>query len=146
MPDSTRSLKKILIADAASLLRRQMAMLLRQYGYETMEAASGPEALELLRQHQDVDLLILDVVMPVLEGQAVIAQIRSDEQLSGLPILVLTSTEHISLVAECTRAGCDDFLVKPVAQSELLAPRARRGKPEQEVAQASLGLFGDEAP
>ena len=106
--------KSVLVVDDSRLMRSQVEGLLQGFGYMTSSVANGREGLDYLRENKDVDLVVLDVVMPVLDGRTTIEEIRSDSRTMDLPILILTSTEHVDLVAQCLEAGGNDYLVKPV--------------------------------
>ncbi len=106
--------KSVLVVDDSRLIRNQVENILQGFGYGTISAANGEEGLKCLLGNEDVGLIILDVVMPVMDGRTMIGEIRSHEKTRELPVLVLTATEHIEMVAQCLEAGCNDYLVKPV--------------------------------
>lgn len=106
--------KTILVVDDSSLVRNQVTGLLEGFGYRTVSAPNGAEGMEILLENRDVDLVVLDVVMPVMDGRAMLLEIRSREEFGDLPVLVLTAAEHINFISDCTMAGCNDYLIKPV--------------------------------
>ena len=106
--------KSVLVVDDSRFIRNQVENLLQGFGYRTISAANGAEGLKYLLGSEDVGLVILDVVMPVMDGRTMIDEIRSHGKSKDLPVLVLTGTEHIEMVAQCLEAGCNDYLVKPV--------------------------------
>ncbi len=128
---------KILIVDDDPDIRNILSLLLKQ-NYETAEAANGSEALEHMKAHPDTDLVILDVMMPGMDGIETCEEIR---HFSNVPILFLTakSAEQDRLVAY--QSGGDDFLSKPFSQPELLAKvrsllrryQEYRGKPASSI-------------
>lgn len=107
-------MKKVLVVDDSSILRDQLTGLLTQFGYTTLTAGNGREAMEVLERETDVDLAIVDIVMPVMDGRELIASLRASEDHRRLPILVLTAADNLELVTECLDAGADDFLIKPL--------------------------------
>ena len=107
--------KKILYADDDPEIREALKLLLGCEGYETVEAADGAEALKLL--DDTVDLVILDVMMPVMSGYAACAEIR---KRSAIPILFLTAKSLDSDLTMGFSVGGDDYLVKPFSYSELI--------------------------
>ena len=113
MSDTT----KILIVDDDPDIRNVLNLLLRR-DYATAEAANGMDAVEYMQNHRDTDLVILDVMMPGMDGIETCEKIRS---FSNVPILFLTakSAEKDRLAAY--RSGGDDFLSKPFSRPELLA-------------------------
>ena len=106
--------KTILIVDDSSLIRNQVAGLLEGFGYRVLTAPNGEEGLKILQEKGYVDLVIMDVVMPVMDGRAMLREIRSREEIEDLPVLVLTGADHINMLSECAMAGCNDYLIKPV--------------------------------
>jgi len=89
-------------------------------GYEIVVAASGEEALVKLSDNQ-IDLILLDVMMPGMDGFEVIRRIRKDEKHRLLPIILVTSLRETEDRVKGIEAGCDDFISKPVDKMELLA-------------------------
>lgn len=107
--------KKILFADDDPEIREALHLLLECEGYETVEAACGEDVLRLL--DDSVDLVILDVMMPVMSGYTVCAEIR---KRSTVPILFLTAKSQDSDKTLGFSAGGDDYLVKPFSYNELI--------------------------
>lgn len=107
--------KKILFADDDPEIREALRLLLGCEGYETVEAADGGDVLRLL--DDTVDLVILDVMMPDMNGYAVCAEIR---RRSAVPILFLTAKSQESDMTLGFSAGGDDYLVKPFSYNELI--------------------------
>ncbi len=97
--------------------RRLMQDTLADAGYEPMLAADGQEALDLLMQ-KHVDLMILDVMMPKLDGFSLLSTIRHSG--SQLPVLVLTAKEAMADKKQGLRLGADDYMTKPADEEELL--------------------------
>jgi class 3 adenylate cyclase len=102
-------------ADLA-LLRK----LIPRLGYGTIEASDGLKALELIRERQP-DLVLLDVMIPGLDGFEVCRRVRSQPEFAGLPILMLTALDQASDLAAGLEAGANDFLAKPFNEVELTA-------------------------
>ena len=92
-----------------SLLRRRFAKL----GYSIVEAASGPEAIEIVEQ-EAIDLVILDVSMPGMSGIDVLRTLRASEQSAELPIIMATGHIEASLAAEALALGADHYVSKPI--------------------------------
>lgn len=107
--------KKILFADDDPEIREALRLLLGCEGYETVEATDGGEVLRLL--DDTVDLVILDVMMPDMNGYAVCAEIR---RRSAVPVLFLTAKSQESDMTMGFSAGGDDYLVKPFSYNELI--------------------------
>lgn len=108
---------RVLAVDDEPDLRNLLGIHLRSHGYEVLEAASGVEAVELMRSNRAIDLVIMDIMMPDLDGVAACAQIRS---FSAVPVLFLTAKSQLSDKAGAYESGGDDYLVKPFSRGELL--------------------------
>lgn len=110
-------MKKIIVADDERHIRRLVCDFLTNEGYEALEAADGDAALELFRRNRDTAALILDVMMPNMDGWAVCREIR---KTSSVPILLLTarSEEFDQLMG--FEVGADDYVTKPFSPSVLM--------------------------
>ena len=108
---------RILAVDDEPDLRSLLGILLKNKGYEVLEAASGQEAVELLRSEPRIDLVIMDIMMPGLSGIQACAEIR---KFSTVPMLFLTAKSQLSDKAEAYASGGDDYLAKPFSQNELM--------------------------
>ena len=89
-------------------------------GYEIVKAANGEEALEKLSGNQ-IDLILLDVMMPGMDGFEVTRRVRQDDKHRLLPIILVTALRETEDRVKGIEAGCDDFISKPVDKMELLA-------------------------
>ena len=111
---------KILVVDDQRTNVELMAGLLEARGYEVHGALSGEQALEMVRSARP-DVVILDILMPGLDGYQVCRMLRADPPTALLPIVLVTSLEPQAERVKGIEAGADDFLSKPVNWSELLA-------------------------
>lgn len=93
---------------------------LLRHGYEVLETGSGENALELVRSER-IDVLILDLVMPEKSGMDVLREIKADEALASIPVLLLTAVAEREQLVTCLDLGADDYLVKPWDRDELRA-------------------------
>ncbi len=131
----------ILAADDEQDIREILRILLESRGYAVACVANGDEAVSYMEQHPETDLVILDIMMPGLDGIEACAQIREH---SSAPILFLTAKTLEDDKAQAYGAGGDDYLGKPFSQAELLMKveslvrryRIYRGKPKQVEAPA----------
>ena len=110
---------KVLVVDDAPANCEMLEAILAPRGYTVFSATSGEEALRKVASHRP-DLVLLDVVMPRLDGYQVCRQLRADHASSFLPVVMITASEHQERV-RALEAGADDFIQKPFDQAELLA-------------------------
>lgn len=124
-------MKKIIVADDEELIRRLVSDFLTAEGYEPLQADDGDVALRLFEENPDTSLLILDIMMPTMDGWEVCRRIR---ETSDVPVIMLTarSQEYDQLTA--FDAGADDYVTKPCSPSVLMkrvAALLRRGESAQ---------------
>jgi class 3 adenylate cyclase len=103
----------ILIADDNRVNRLLLARGLEHEGHSVVFAEHGAEALELLRR-QPFDLILLDVLMPELDGYEVLANLKDDPHLRDIPVIVTSALDEIDSVVRCLEMGAEDYLTKPV--------------------------------
>ena len=115
---------KILIAEDSATIRRLVAARLAADGYDVVEAADGEEAVTLARTYHP-DLLILDKVMPKLDGFEVVRVLREREETRTLPIVMLTERSGEDDVLDGLGIGVDEYMPKPFSPREL-SLRVRR--------------------
>ncbi len=108
---------KILIADDESEIRTVLKLILEGGGYEVLEADDGLSAVELVKADRDVDLCIMDIMMPRLDGISATERIR---ELCSVPVLFLSAKSLDKDKANAYSAGGDDYIVKPFGAKELL--------------------------
>jgi adenylate cyclase len=113
----------VLIADDNEGNRRLVARRLEREGYSTLMAADGFEALKILRVHK-VDLVLLDVMMPELDGLGTLQRLKEDPDLRDIPVIMVSAVEEISSVTACIEHGADDYLPKPI-DTAILKARVR---------------------
>ncbi|MEW9121626.1 MAG: response regulator [Thermotaleaceae bacterium] len=104
---------RILIADDDLRNIFVLASALEDYGAEILEAENGEEALEILQKEQ-VDLVLMDVMMPKMDGLEAIKRIRRDERLNHLPIIAITAKALKEDRQKCMEAGANDYISKPI--------------------------------
>jgi two-component system, OmpR family, response regulator MprA len=132
-PEETRTPARILVADDDQALQRAIARALELEGYDVVVASDGLEVLEFFDGNDHPDLVVLDILMPMLDGLATCRALRTR---SRVPILILTARHDVDDRVEGLDAGADDYLGKPFAVVELAARvRAllRRASPNDDV-------------
>jgi adenylate cyclase len=102
----------ILVVDDDPVNRALLTRLLEQDGYRVETAGDGERALELL-QADPFDFVLLDVLMPELDGYEALARMKQDERLRHLPVLMITALDDVESAARCIELGADDYLPKP---------------------------------
>lgn len=110
----------ILIVDDELFGRRALGGLLTGQGYNLLYASSGLETLEIVKQNVP-DLILLDVMMPEMDGFEVCRHLRSDNLLSDIPIVMVTALDDLESRLEGLEVGADDFITKPFNGVELRA-------------------------
>lgn len=108
---------KILVVDDDDSIRGYIAKLLKQGGYEVLSASGGKEALNILRREEDFSLVILDVIMPEMDGLETLGEIRKVQP--DLPVLMLSALGQTTIIVKAMKAGATDYLVKPFEEDEL---------------------------
>jgi len=111
---------KILIVDDEPHIRRILQFLLEQAGYQVLEAGDGQQALALLASERP-DLVLLDVMMPHMDGFAVLERWRADRDGQFTPVIMLTARGESTARVRGLRVGANDYVAKPFDQEELLA-------------------------
>ncbi len=109
---------KIILADDEERWRLIVHDFLANEGFTVLEAANGREAVDLLRQHTDAGLVIIDIMMPGMDGVEACREMRS---FSRVPILIVTARDDEESEILCFRCGADDFVSKPVKMRAFMA-------------------------
>jgi CheY-like chemotaxis protein len=110
---------KILIVDDESINRTVLEAVLTENGFEVIQANDGAEGLKLA-QSENPDMIILDVMMPVLDGFAVCEQLRANEETCAIPIIFITVLDNRFSILRALRAGATDYIIKPIESEDLL--------------------------
>jgi two-component system, OmpR family, phosphate regulon response regulator PhoB len=127
---------RILVADDEESVRQLLQIVLQHEGYEVLLATNGAEAL--LAAHNDApDLILLDWMMPVLDGLSVLKQLRKDEVTHHIPILMLTARQSDNDTTTALMGGADVYLTKPFEPQVVLSMISRLLPDEKRAAAAS---------
>jgi adenylate cyclase len=102
----------LLVVDDNELNRDMLTRRLERLGYKVSSAANGIEALNLLRT-ESFDLLLLDIIMPVMDGFEVLEQLKAEPLLRDIPVIVLSASDQLDYVVKCIQKGAQDYLSKP---------------------------------
>ncbi len=103
---------KVLIADDNSVDRKVLSRVVRNQGNDVIEATNGFEAVDIFTEHRP-DIVLMDVMMPGLNGKEATRQIKSIANEDFIPVIFLTSLSDAQSLADCLESGGDDFLTKP---------------------------------
>ena len=103
---------KVLVVDDVEMNRDMLCALLAADGHKTAVAENGRLGLEMIRA-EPYDLILLDVMMPELNGYQVLEQLKSDSSLRDIPVIVLSALDEIGSVVRCIELGAEDYLPKP---------------------------------
>lgn len=141
--------KKILVVDDNLDVIKMVGLLLQTRGYEIIAAQSGTQALAKA-QSENPDLIILDIMMPDMDGYEVCRRLRADPTMANLPILMFTAKSGTTDKVTGFQAGADDFLTKPIHPDELMSRvetalmRSARRAAQEPITQRAkiLGFLG----
>ena len=112
-------MKKVLVLEDESSIRSFIVINLRRAGYEVIEAGTGEEALEMLQQHSDIRVALLDVMLPGIDGFEVCRRIRATNSRIGIIMLTARSEDADKIIG--LESGADDYITKPFNILELKA-------------------------
>lgn len=110
--------RKVLVVDDSKLMHKMYEVMLRQFAL--VHAADGREALDRLREHLDVELILLDINMPNMNGLELLAVVRGDRALSHLPVVIISTEGHEEETRRGLDAGANAYVRKPFTASEIM--------------------------
>jgi CheY-like chemotaxis protein len=111
---------KILVVDDETRNLLAMTVLLERGGADVMTAIDGPECIEMLDQTPDIDIVLMDIMMPLMDGYETIGRLRGDTRFTALPIIAVTGKVMPGERERCIAAGASDYVPKPVDTVELV--------------------------
>ena len=115
-----RQLKVLAVDDDMINLKLLKSMLMKTPNVaEVVEAKNGADAIAVLKDRNDIDIILLDIIMPVMGGIEMLKAVRADESLQQLPIIVLTTDE--TKKSEALECGANGFLMKPIRERDVTA-------------------------
>jgi twitching motility two-component system response regulator PilH len=124
---------KVLVVDDSRTVVHGLRAVLEQDGYYVMEAYDGMTAIELAKAHQP-DIILMDVIMPGLNGFQATRKIRKDPATHSIPIIIISATEQPTEQFWLTKLGANDFLGKPIIRGDLFTKVESQLYPRQVVA------------
>lgn len=134
----------ILAVDDDALNLDMIQRRLQRHGCKVVTAETGQQALELARIHRP-DVILLDMVMPGMDGIQVLGKLRADPGLSQIPVIVLSASDEAATAVHCIKMGADDFLPKPCSMTLLFArlESSLAKKRLREIHHGQTGYFHD---
>ncbi len=132
MRESTTRLSHILVADDEPHIGRIIKMKLEQGAFKVTLAYDGQEALDFINSGEQLDLVLLDLMMPKLSGLDVLRRIRAQEKFRSLPCIILTAGGEAKHERDALELGATQFVTKPFSPKKLYALVARlTGAPDE---------------
>lgn len=115
-------MRQILSVDDSSVMRKIIGRTVEVLGYQLAEASNGLEALDLLeKRHQDIELVILDVNMPEMDGFTLLEKIKGSDKLKHLPVMMVTTESDRARIVQAIQAGAVNYVCKPFRQEDLMS-------------------------
>lgn len=111
--------KTICLIDDEEEILTEMSHWLKDQGYQVIAASSGPAAVEKI-QKQRPNLIILDIIMPVMTGFDVLRELKKNQQTHSIPVIMLTAKGETSTIMQAQQSHAVDYFIKPFDQAELL--------------------------
>ena len=113
--------KKILLVDDNMPNVFALSTILKERGMEIIKADNGKNALDMLDMHPDIDLVLMDIMMPEMDGYEAMRRIRAQNRFKGLPVIALTAKAMKDDKQKCIDAGANDYITKPIDVDRLLS-------------------------
>ncbi|MCW5548751.1 MAG: response regulator [Opitutaceae bacterium] len=136
-PGEPRARSRLLVVDDDVVNREMLGRRLQKLGYEVTEVGDGRSALKMLNEG-NYDLVLLDIIMPELDGFRVLEFIKTDQRLRHLPVIMLTALDDVESTVRCIEAGAEDFVPKPfnpiVLRARITASLEKKQLRDQEQA------------
>lgn len=107
-------MRKALLVEDSSGQREILSRLLMEYGWWIIEAKDGRQAMEQMSEHDDIELIMLDLYMPVMDGMEFLSELRSTPEFTDMPKVLMMSVERaMPTVEKALAAGADEYIMKP---------------------------------
>jgi two-component system chemotaxis response regulator CheY len=127
MVGSEEPRKQALVVDNSKGLRLLLGWILQELGIEAVEAGNGTEALQILGTDTQFAVAIVDWDLPGMNGIQLVGEIRNQQKLKSLPIMMISGRPHSSDAEYALRSGVDDYVIKPFTREMILHGLARMG-------------------
>ncbi len=110
---------KILLCDDELMNRKVASKILIKEGFEVVEAHNGQEAIEIL-QTTHIDLILMDLMMPVMDGYEATQVIKSDEKIAAIPLIIISAISDQDAIKKGLNLGANDYITKPFDIAEFI--------------------------
>jgi two-component system chemotaxis response regulator CheY len=117
-------MKKALVVDDSKAIIKIVRKYLEELGFEVLEAENGKEALEVLKEHPDISLILLDWHMPIMNGYEFLKTLRANPQYQEIKVMMVTTENQQKSVIDAIMAGANEYLMKPF-DKEMLETKIR---------------------
>ena len=117
----TLAKRRILVVDDDMRNVFVLTTLLEEHQMQVYTANDGKEAIDMLLQHSDIELVLMDIMMPEMDGYEAMRRIRAMQQFNNLPMIALTAKAMTGDREKCIEAGASDYITKPVDNNKLLS-------------------------
>jgi CheY-like chemotaxis protein len=117
-------MKEILVVEDDPIIMNLIVILLEREGYTVLQAPTAEEGIAIATAHSQ-DLILMDVALPGMDGLSATRLLKSQDATRGIPVVALTAQAMKQDAESAFRAGCDGFIVKPIATREFLGEIAR---------------------
>lgn len=111
--EDASNINSILIVDDSEQNCSLLNNFLQRKKYDTFVARSGKEALMQLEAHPDIDIVLLDVMMPLMDGYEVLLRIKQDARFAHTMVIMLSGLDELDAIVRCIMSGAEDYLIKP---------------------------------
>lgn len=111
----------LLVVDDEAFQHKILGFMLKEAQYQVMFASSVAEAMDKLGKNELPDLILMDVMLPGIDGLEAVRRIKSDSRLAGIPVIMMTGKSEMDILKASLEAGACDFIVKPFASNTLLS-------------------------
>ena len=118
---------RALVVDDSKAMRMIVGRILKEIGFQVLEAADGQQALDRLNQGEAVDLMLVDWNMPVINGYELVHAVRANLLLANVRIMMVTTETSMNQVEHALAAGANEYLMKPFTKEMLVEKLAMLG-------------------
>ena len=105
--------RKALVVDDSTATRFILSKMLKELGFDSVQAADGQQALDTLRTNPDCVLALVDWNMPVMNGLELVQKVRADASFAGMQIMMVTTETEMTRVVQAIEAGANEYIMKP---------------------------------